>query len=697
MESIMEVGFMNKEVKKVICFALTVALVAGFLPANDTVAAKKAAIKTKKLLLDEGKSKKVKIKNKKKGCTYIFKSSKPKIAKVNKKGKVTGLKAGTAKITVKEKAMGKKAKKAKSKKIGVCRVTVKGVENAENKSTVLPIPPTGTGAPKATEQIIPTDAPATASPWALEIKPTIVPAYYTSSYTLGDSNELALGNLMQYGGICKVSVECNKGSGKNVTVSYFGEYLYFECNGAYINDSTMKKMPLEEGSETKECSSDEQVLEFTFEIPKYTDDFNLRFDADGVDIKNITIETNPVEGADYPEMVANSYRYTADNEIIPGNNARIKKAIEKARKGENVTLAYLGGSITEGFAASETKNSDCYAETSYNEFKYTYALGDGSNVHFINAGMSGTSSRLGIIRYQRDVIEHMEYSGVPDILFIDFAVNDGNDADTYESIIRTALSQGSAVVLMFVLYTGGCAHEDEYSKIGEYYGLEMVSPGNGQKAAAPDKTAFDNWFYWNDGHPDVGGHRYMADCIMNMFYRIDAEDTDEDNITDIADITPMKATGDAFTGMKTLEKDVNLNERPSVHSLDCGSFSETDNAQPVLQYIKDGVEGLTWFPKAWAHTASSGNESFKAEIECNSIIVAYKKAGSGFGIAECYLDGNKVGELNGTAQGAWNYAEMNTVLSGNEVGTHTLEIKMKDGDETKPFTIYAIGYANKNE
>ena len=66
MESIMEAGFMNKEVKKVICFALTVALVAGFLPANDTVAAKKAAIKTKKLLLDEGKSKKVKIKNKKK-------------------------------------------------------------------------------------------------------------------------------------------------------------------------------------------------------------------------------------------------------------------------------------------------------------------------------------------------------------------------------------------------------------------------------------------------------------------------------------------------------------------------------------------------------------------------------------------------------------------------------------------------------
>ena len=109
------------------------------------------------------------------------------------------------------------------------------------------------------------------------------------------------------------------------------------------------------------------------------------------------------------------------------------------------------------------------------------------------------------------------------------------------------------------------------------------------------------------------------------------------------------------------------------------------------------MNGLTWFPNAWAHTASSENDSFKAEIECNSIIVAYKKAGSGFGTAECYLDGNKVGELNGTAPGAWNYAEMNTVLSGSEVAVHTLEIRMKDGDEEKPFTIYAIGYANKNE
>lgn len=680
---------MKNVLKKCMSCVLALAIVISFMPADGVFAAKKTTLKTKKLSMYVGEAKKIKIKNSKKGFTYTYKSSKPKVAKVNKKGKVTALKKGNAKITVREKGKGKMAK---SKKLGVCKVYVSQNKVIELPKIVYPTDnPQNTAAPAGDT----TDIPATDMP-----KPTVAPAYGTTSYTdkdLVNGTDLYLGKLMQYGGICKVSAKVlqNSGSDKDITVSYYGEYLYFECNNQYINKSTIDEhRPLEEGSQTQVCpSGSETTLEFTFELPKYTKDFNLKLDLAGAELKDLTVETNPVADSNYPEMVANSCRST-------GNNARIKKAIEKAKNGEDVTLAYLGGSITEGFAASETNNAECYAETSYNEFKDTFAPGDGKNVHFINAGMSGTSSRLGIIRYQRDILNHMEKGEVPDILFIDFAVNDGNDADTYESVIRTALSQGSAVVLMFVLYTRGSGKENDYAKIGEYYDIAMVSPASGQSAAAKDKAAFDDWFYWNHGgdmHPDVCGHRYMADCIMNMFMLVDAEETEEDNIVNVADITPKSSTGDAFTGMKTLEQGVDLSKHPSVHSLTSGGFSGKDLAQPTLQYEKDGVNGLTWFPNAWAHTASSENDSFKAEIECNSIIVAYKKAGSGFGTAECYLDGNKVGELIGTAPGAWNYAEMNTVLSGSEVAVHTLEIRMKDGDEEKPFTIYAIGYANKNE
>ena len=69
-----------------------------------------------------GKSKKINIKNKKKTCKYTFKSNKKKVAKVTKKGTIKGLKAGTAKITVKEI---KKKGKGKARKVGTVKVTVK--------------------------------------------------------------------------------------------------------------------------------------------------------------------------------------------------------------------------------------------------------------------------------------------------------------------------------------------------------------------------------------------------------------------------------------------------------------------------------------------------------------------------------------------------------------------------------------------
>lgn len=47
----------------------------------------------------------------------------------------------------------------------------------------------------------------------------------------------------------------------------------------------------------------------------------------------------------YNEMIKNSL-------ISTGNNVRIKKVIEKAKNGEDVTIAYIGGSITEGANAN---------------------------------------------------------------------------------------------------------------------------------------------------------------------------------------------------------------------------------------------------------------------------------------------------------------------------------------------------------
>lgn len=687
----------NKSVKKIVCFFMAAAMMVGAVSdINVASAAKKASLKTKSLTLNVGQSKKISIKNKVSKRTYTFTSNKKKVAKASKKGKITGVKKGKANITVKE-TYKKKGKKV-TRKLGVCKVVVKNsnIQNNNPSITPAPIPPVVTPVP--TQPVVtpaPTNVPG-------EVKPTVVPAYEKKVIDMGQSGSeyngtayFSLEESMLYGGICEVTVKVrqNTGTDKKFTVGYEGEYLYFEVNGAYIDQSS-KRQETCSGSEEFTAGSGVstvQTIKFSA-VPKYTNDFNIFItceDNSPFVIESMTVNTNPCESAEYSEMVSNSL-------LANGNNARIKRAIEKAKAGEDVTIAYLGGSITEGFAASETKNSDCYAETSYRQFKQTFGKDGGDNVHFINAGMSGTSSALGIIRYQRDVIDHVEYGEVPDILFIDFAVNDGNDAETYEAIIRTALSQGTAVVLMFVLYTGGCNHEKDYSQIGEIYDLYMVSPGQGQRTACTDKKAFDDWFYWMEnggyGHPDVGGHRYMADCIMNMFNTIEAEGDEIDNISDVLSITPSNSRSNYFMGMKTLESNTDITKTDAVSELNPGGFSGTDKGQPKLQYIKDGVEGMVWFPNEWAHTASSGSDSFTMKINCSTLLIAYKQAGSGFGKAEVYVDGKLTKTLSNVS-GGWNNAVIDKVIVSDSASEHDIEIKMASGDESKPFTIYAIGYS----
>lgn len=81
-------------------------------------------------------SKPLTVKNKIKGATYTFKSSNTKVAKVNaKSGVITGVKAGTAKITCTQKLKGK------TTTVGTCKVTVKNPKLSMNAIDL----PMGTG------------------------------------------------------------------------------------------------------------------------------------------------------------------------------------------------------------------------------------------------------------------------------------------------------------------------------------------------------------------------------------------------------------------------------------------------------------------------------------------------------------------------------------------------------------------------
>ena len=96
----------------------------------------------------------------------------------------------------------------------------------------------------------------------------------------------------------------------------------------------------------------------------------------------------------------------------------------KAAAGGSYKVAYLGGSITEqnGWRV----RSLAYFNRKYPNCKFTE----------INAAIGGTGSDLGVLRIDHDV-----FPGKPDLLFVEFAVNDaeaqpGEIVKTMEGIVR---------------------------------------------------------------------------------------------------------------------------------------------------------------------------------------------------------------------------------------------------------------------
>ncbi len=144
-------------IRKAMAVALAGALVLTTMATGTTSeAAKKTKLKTKKVSIFVKGKKKISITGKKAKHKYTFTSKKKKIAKVSKKGVITGVKAGKTTITVKDtwKQKGKK----KTKKLGTINVTVK------KKAAVKPkVTPNVTQAP-ATQAPVVTQAPPVQTP-----------------------------------------------------------------------------------------------------------------------------------------------------------------------------------------------------------------------------------------------------------------------------------------------------------------------------------------------------------------------------------------------------------------------------------------------------------------------------------------------------------------------------------------------------
>lgn len=355
-----------------------------------------------------------------------------------------------------------------------------------------------------------------------------------------------------------------------------------------------------------------------------------------------------------------------ENSLVSvGNTERIQAAIAKAQRGETVTIAYLGGSITEG-ALAQPQATKCYAYLSAQLFAEKF-MADKTQLHYVNAGISGTPSVLGITRLEQDVL-----SKNPDIVFVEFAVNDSNQPlyqGVYESMVRKLIASDTqpAVILIFTFMESGYSCQPHMQQVGKHYDLGMISV----KDAVQPQITLGN-IKWSDyssdyTHPNTEAHAFIAEMIGYYFDQAAA-----------VSAQPYAMPEEARYG-KAFENLQNVREGDGTITA-TGSFAWA----PDRCYS---------YKMGWTHLAAlKKNDPLVLEMACSRLIIAFKQEKTGRGDCEVWVDGKLMKTLPGSADNAWGNIITEIIEIGDTSAMHTIEFRMAEGDEAKKFTVLDIGY-----
>lgn len=359
---------------------------------------------------------------------------------------------------------------------------------------------------------------------------------------------------------------------------------------------------------------------------------------------------------DYEKMVDRSLLST-------GNMTRMANVFQKAKNGEDITAAYIGGSITEGYNAGTT---EFYAKTCTDLLQSYFP---DITVTGVNAGISGTPSLLGNLRLERDVL-----SADPDIVFVEFAVNDGQEADyknAYESLVRTLLTQDKdiAVVLLFTVLDSGYTCQEHMSQIGRNYDLPMIS--------VPDSVYTEieegrmTWQDYSDdqSHPNAYGHKCITDFVDNYYQQV--LPVVEENTGDVDKNLPEPVFSGKYANMHYMDRET--------MDVELETFVENDTHSS--------------FHNGWMYRGDKGG-SIKFTLNCSVLEMVFKANNSeNYGTADIYVDGEKVKSVESYMSDGWNNPVTAYLIDDDQSAEHTVEIRMEEGVKQAYF-VMAFGYCD---
>lgn len=367
---------------------------------------------------------------------------------------------------------------------------------------------------------------------------------------------------------------------------------------------------------------------------------------------------------------------------------RIKSVIQRAQNGEELTVAFLGGSITQGSLA--TVHEKTYA---YRVYKWWCDTFPQAKFNYVNGGIGGTDSYYGVSRAMTDVLMYQ-----PDFVVVDFSVNDVDNIyceETFEGVLRKLLcwsSRPAVLILNNVFYDTGVSTQDIHNRLADHYGVLHVSVHDTiyRRMKAGEYNRID---ITPDGlHPNDKGHGLVAGEITKLLEEIKDDLGENENLSDDSKADTENDIQDESACACVLPRSLTANAYEGARRLTIRDVSPKLSGFRVDTHEKLGH--LDHFKNGWIGTNAGDKISFELEGSC--IGIQYRKTISRPAVrAQAVLDGDTAHPilLDGNFDQDWGdclYIEH--VLHHGEDKKHTLEITVLDDEcaGTTPFYLMSI-------
>ncbi len=425
--------------------------------------------------------------------------------------------------------------------------------------------------------------------------------------------------------------------------------------------------------------------------------------------------------------------------------ARLVRFLSRAEAGEELTVGFFGGSITQGsLASTETL---CYAHRVVDLLSARYPK---ARFHYINAGIGGTGSCFGAIRLKEDLLVHE-----PDLVVVDFSVNDARavlplyhpegdgasfawdaaaasetdqrDAisgpaaaetgtgrseapaapavsceETFEAVLRGILAspaKPAVIVLNNAFYDTGESVEEQHNAVADHYGVPHVSVRERilPRIRAGEFTCAE--LSPDNLHPNDRGHELIAREILSLTENYAGQKmTAADRLSANAELSEGDAAG---TEDERTKKDAG-SRLPAPCTANAYEGIRRRNrlsAEPLLEGFVTDTEGprdaYDFFTNGWI--GRSVGDRLEITLTGANLAVVYRKSiHRPAPVARLTMDGDAENAvlLDGNFDQDWgDCLYLEPILHHGRPGAHKIEVEIVKASlaDQSPFYLICFG------